>query len=470
VFVFWEGSQFHSNEAVFGLMAKHIAEGRAFPIFMYGQNYVLAVEAWLAAPLFAIAGPSVTALKLPLLVINLVAAWLLIRILTDDGGLPPVWAGLAAVFFVLPGPGTTGRLLEPSGCTLEPLLYVPLLWATRRRPAWCGAVLGIGVLNREFTMYGFASLMVIWMVGGELFTREGLRRLAIVLAVAGTIYGAAQAARPYGPAMGPGTTVADMHGIQKELGEVADRVCIDWPAVPGGYLDILRVHWPLLFSTAERPVRAFDVESDVVQGASWASAAVGLAMLLAFVRIAMRVGAERRWRPEYDVFAYLVLTAALSVSCYVVFRCGVIVPIKMRYDMLSLLGAVGLAAWYLAVERSFWLRNAFVALVLAWSAVAARPHAELLAEYVSNPPTGGKRQIVEALDARGIRYAFASYANAYPIAFLSNERILVSSTNRVRILAYEREVASHRAEAVRLARSPCEGGTLALPGFYFCPP
>ncbi|HXM74251.1 MAG TPA: hypothetical protein VN904_03165 [Chthoniobacterales bacterium] len=29
----------HSDEAVIGLMAKHISEGRYFPFYMYGQAY-----------------------------------------------------------------------------------------------------------------------------------------------------------------------------------------------------------------------------------------------------------------------------------------------------------------------------------------------------------------------------------------------------------------------------------------------
>ena len=49
IFVFWPQSYFDSDQAIFGLMAKHIAEGRAFPLFMYGQTYMLAAEAWLAA-------------------------------------------------------------------------------------------------------------------------------------------------------------------------------------------------------------------------------------------------------------------------------------------------------------------------------------------------------------------------------------------------------------------------------------
>src|SRR5262249_42942484 len=70
VFVFWEQANFDSDQAVIGLMAKHLAELRAFPVFMYGQSYILAVEAWMAVPVFLIVGVSVWTLKLPLLAVN----------------------------------------------------------------------------------------------------------------------------------------------------------------------------------------------------------------------------------------------------------------------------------------------------------------------------------------------------------------------------------------------------------------
>jgi hypothetical protein len=60
IFVFWERSHFDSDQAITGLMAKHLAEGRAFPVFWYGQSHMLAVESWLAAPLFLMFGTSVT--------------------------------------------------------------------------------------------------------------------------------------------------------------------------------------------------------------------------------------------------------------------------------------------------------------------------------------------------------------------------------------------------------------------------
>src|SRR5258706_9618200 len=84
VFVFWPAAQFDADQAVTGLMAKHLAELRAFPVFWYGQTYMLGVEAWLAAPLMALFGASVTVLKLPLLAMNVAIALLLFRGLTRD--------------------------------------------------------------------------------------------------------------------------------------------------------------------------------------------------------------------------------------------------------------------------------------------------------------------------------------------------------------------------------------------------
>ena len=81
VFVFWPGSHFDADQAVTGLMAKHLSELRAFPVFWYGQTYMLGVEAWLAAPVMALIGPTVTALKLPLLAINVAVALLLFCLL-----------------------------------------------------------------------------------------------------------------------------------------------------------------------------------------------------------------------------------------------------------------------------------------------------------------------------------------------------------------------------------------------------
>ena len=56
------------DECILGLMAKHIAEGRAFPVFLYGQSYGLAViEAPAGALSFLIAGTGALPLKVAML-------------------------------------------------------------------------------------------------------------------------------------------------------------------------------------------------------------------------------------------------------------------------------------------------------------------------------------------------------------------------------------------------------------------
>jgi len=127
----FEQSHFDSDQAIVGLMAKHLAEGRAFPLFFYGQHYMLAVEAWLAAPVFTLAGPSVLALKLPLVGINLLIGSTLLWVLIKRMGLLPREAFAASIFVVIPPPLVSARLVEAQGSNIEPLLYVLVLWLLR---------------------------------------------------------------------------------------------------------------------------------------------------------------------------------------------------------------------------------------------------------------------------------------------------------------------------------------------------
>ncbi|MEU6074120.1 hypothetical protein [Micromonospora sp. NPDC047074] len=70
----------NSDEATFGLAALHIAQGREWPVFLYGQRYMGVLESYLAAPLIAVAGPSWPLLRLPLLLLYAVFLWLIHRL------------------------------------------------------------------------------------------------------------------------------------------------------------------------------------------------------------------------------------------------------------------------------------------------------------------------------------------------------------------------------------------------------
>src|SRR6266436_1987339 len=71
----------HSDEAIMGLMGKHILEGRYFPFYMYGQPYNAgaAWEAYLAAIAFALVGVSVISLKGCIVVLSLIVLFLFYR-------------------------------------------------------------------------------------------------------------------------------------------------------------------------------------------------------------------------------------------------------------------------------------------------------------------------------------------------------------------------------------------------------
>src|SRR6266536_3773170 len=71
----------HSDEAIIGLMGKHILEGRYFPFYMYGQPYNAgaAWEAYFAAIAFALFGVSVIALKGCIVVLSLLCVFLFYR-------------------------------------------------------------------------------------------------------------------------------------------------------------------------------------------------------------------------------------------------------------------------------------------------------------------------------------------------------------------------------------------------------
>jgi hypothetical protein len=91
----------HSDEAIIGLMGKHVLEGRAFPFYMYGQSYNAgaAWEAYLAAVPFGLFGVGVVALKSVIVLLSLVCVVLVYRMTDRLYGRPT--AILASVAFVL---------------------------------------------------------------------------------------------------------------------------------------------------------------------------------------------------------------------------------------------------------------------------------------------------------------------------------------------------------------------------------
>ena len=169
----WGHIDFDSDQAIVGLMAKHLSEFRTFPLFFYDQNYMLGVQSWIIAPLFWIARPSIAVLKTPLVVLNIVAALLLMRGVSRRLGLRPAVGFVAALPFIMPTPVVAGSFLQTLGSSgVEPLLYVLFLWMLRARPFAFGALLVFGFLHREFTTYALPALVAVHAADRSVWTAD----------------------------------------------------------------------------------------------------------------------------------------------------------------------------------------------------------------------------------------------------------------------------------------------------------
>jgi hypothetical protein len=474
VFLCWEQASFDSDQAVTGLMAKHLSEGRAFPLFYYGQNYMLAVQAWMAAPVFVLLGPTVFALKLPLVLLNVVTALLLLHVLTDDVGLRPAFASAAAAFFAVAPPGTAAQLVSALGVSVEPFLYVLLIWLLRDRPVWQGLVLGGGFLHREFTAYGFVAVVVVAALDRSLFTRARAARIALALAVAAAVWAGIWAIRPYSSGAGPGTTPADVVGAANNVRGLLDRVCGEPRLIAGGFRSLLGSFQGLVVGMTPAALSGFLVNTQQRQGAPWAwpvfaaVCAAGMARLAWLVR---RRGFLVSMR-ETGAAVYLVLVGALAAAAYTIGRCGDLEVETIRYMLLSLLAPVGLAAAWLRLEPRAGVRCGVLVAVAIWSAASITGHARLVDEYVRHTPPAYRRALADYLVATRVRLVRTDYWTGYQVAFLSRERVVADTDGVCRVLQYHRWAVERPQATYYVGRGPCANrGVEAVPGVYWvCDP
>ncbi|MFO7692901.1 MAG: hypothetical protein R6V57_07450 [Vicinamibacterales bacterium] len=474
VFLWWEQASFDSDQAVTGLMAKHLSEGRAFPLFFYGQNFLLAVQAWLAAPVFLALGPTVLALKLPLLLLNAAAALLLVRVLCDDVGLQPAAAIAAAAFFVLAPPGTAAQLMSALGVSVEPFLYVLLIWMLRERPLVQGLVLGVGFLHREFTAYGFLAILAVAALDRSLFTRARLVRVAATLVTAAAVWAIVWALRPYSSGAGPGTTPLDVAGASNNIQSLAARFCGEPRLIARGFGALLGSYLGLPLGLTPSPLSDFFVNSRLSQGAPWAWPVAGLAGLAALVRVVWLIARRGVGASMAIVGAavYLFLVGAIAAAAYNVGRCGDLHVLTVRYMLLFILAPVGLAAAWLRLEPKRALRGAFLVAIGVWTAASLTGHARLADEYLRHTPPAHARALADYLVEHRIRLVRTDYWTGYRVAFLSQERVVTDTDGVWRVLQYHQWATERPRSTSVVGRSPCQGrGDEAVPGVYWvCPP
>ncbi|WP_432957973.1 hypothetical protein [Micromonospora haikouensis] len=184
----------NSDEATFGLAALHIAAGREHPVFLYGQRYMGMAEAYLAAPLVAVAGPSWPVLRLPVLALWALFVFLAYRLIRR---ICAPWFAVLVVGLLALGPERVLRdQLQAVGGRPEakPAVLAILLVAVgladgrvRSRPLAAGAaglLAGLAVWSDWLIVpyLAAAGLLLAWVLRRELFGRCGAA-LAVGFAV-----------------------------------------------------------------------------------------------------------------------------------------------------------------------------------------------------------------------------------------------------------------------------------------------
>lgn len=477
IFLRWEQAGFDSDQAIFGLMAKHISEGRSFPLFIYGAPYMLGVQAWLAAPLFAIFGPSVAMLKLPVVLVNVATSGLLIWILHRDGGLRPLTALISSMFFVLAAPALAAPLVETGGGNPEPFLYVLLLWLLRARPFAFGLVFGIGFLHREFTLYGLTAIVGLALLDDWRMTPERWR--AIGLAAVGylVVWQLVRIGFLFSSPTGPGSAIVAPLAAGQNVGALFGRACLALSTVVPGVVSYFADYLGIMFGTGDHRLTHFGIRSTLRTSIPWVPAfwpLLGTFFLAMLGRVTWLAVRQRQmpWRGQAAIGSFLFLVGMQAGAAYAITRCGIADVGTARYALLSVYAGLGLTALFFAYEpRRDW-RWLATGVLMMWTAVSATAHVRLVREYLYQEPANSRRDLATYLVTNRIRYARADYWTAYVTTFLSRERVLLASTDMIRIDDYQRQVDAHRAEAVTVQTTPCagDGGTEAVAGMYWvCP-
>jgi hypothetical protein len=379
----------------------------------------------------------------------------------------PAVALLLSLPVVMTSGVASAGLMDALGMTVEPAAFVLALWALRRNPVGFGIVAAVGFHVREFVAYAVAAIVVVDLVSGHVWSRDGRRAWLLVgVAMVGTSAALAGLARFASP-RGPGTWVSTAGDNLTTLG---GAFCFAPAQALANVVELGRSYLGLLWGASAAPLAEVAVQTRVTQGLTWAWPVLAFVLLLTCVRLlwGWRTMWARRHDPVAQLGLFLALVGLQSVLVYAVSRCGPLSLLTIRYALLGAFLPTGIALLGHAVAPRSALRYATGGAFLALAALNAWPHVRLWQEQLSHPSVTNRAQLGAALEARGIRYIRSDYWTAYYVAFMTQERVVVGADTLSRVDEYERALTRHAGQVVRVSTSPCGEATSVVPGYYLC--
>ncbi|HVG83316.1 MAG TPA: hypothetical protein VM820_02320 [Vicinamibacterales bacterium] len=455
-FLRFDESYFDSDQAIVGLMAKHLLEGRAFPLFFYGQEYMLGVESWVMAPVFAVFGPSVFALRLTMVLLNAVTTLTLWWLLVRDARLHPWLAALAAAPFALAPFITAAHLVEAQGGNVEPFLWVLVAWLLRDKPLGLGAAMAIAFLHREFSLYALPALLLLQLAEARGRLAPLIRPWALTAFAFVAVFQGVNALKPHADLMGPasaGVPVSPGSTDQGNVTQLLARANVKADALPTRFRALVTEYLPMIVGLQGFRPNFLSIGSDAHVG--WQEllpVAAGLAgILLIWWSIDL---ARRRSLAGLSFPLYLVIVGLEAGVAYALTRD--LSMFTFRYGLLALFLPIGFAALVMQASRPTALRATGAALFGLLTAAALVDHVTVLQRASFAPPPPRFVPLAQKLEERGVHLARAGYWRSYVVTFLTQERVIVASNEIQRIREYQLMADGASDGVVTIQETPCE--------------
>jgi len=454
-FIVFDYVHFNSDQAVFGLMSLDLSQLEAFPLFMYGQKYFLAVDSWLAAPFIWVMGPSILALNIPLVFWNVTAVLCLFWLLRKELALRPLGAGFVVLLIALPSPIYSLAFMSISAGSIQPVLYVLLLWLIKDRPVWFGLLAALAYAHRELVSAGMLAALIVVFINRESwrsFFVHVAKVVILFLATKWSLHALASYSAYY-----VGNEAWVTIGSFKRIGENLPYTAIFSASLMNlmavslkdfGLPTAIRMHWPVWI---------------------W-----GLSTILAFILfrtmfLVKQFGLLSLARDK-PFPIYLILVGLGSVAAFSA-KSGFMDFPMIRYLALFIFLPIGLLSLFIALEN----RKGFAVLGYVFVAMLGIQNLSTIIHYNSDlhsrKPVDRYGELAQKLLQRDYRYGTAPYWDAYRLTYRSGEKLKVASNDHVRIGEYKVLYEANRDQAFKLQKLPCTGEReQRIDGWYVCGP
>lgn len=403
LWVLYNGVDFSGDGAVFGLMARHIADGQRYPLFFYGQSYLGPLTSYLLAPFYWFAFRPMTSLAVYAMTAS--SALLIVLVLCVRSLLGERIATYTALLMIFPPYYLNVWLMGCHGYLIICIVAVLFLWSfanwlrsdrTGSLKWWqiTAAIAGIGWYAHPMFVYFIVPAGCMYLLALICQPRRRSARAVAFEAATGLIWFTVCSA-PYW--FGVLQQSSDVYNPLISAGRSAAGT---WPA----FVSVLTRYFPAVLSL-DRGFMAFR-----------------LAVVTLYVVIAVFIMyAGIRWIAMwYGGMLYMGLLFIVGWWCmmliFSVSQPGATVTAIRHLTPFICFWPV-LIALFLAKMHTLWrvTRYALICLVLLHNLSSIRA-------YHYRPPDF--EPVMQFLAGRDCTRGFAHYDTGYPITYMSNEDMI----------------------------------------------